>query len=252
MKKSLLFGIIIMMAMVLGAQENEQQGAGDLNIMSMSTETWGGVTEMRLKFKKEGKLYEMKLRDSKITEMFIDEKKVQESEFSKYDAMVSELLKEFEERRKKAAIEREKARLQREEGRKQREQASQARRQAMMERTQQQREERRTAQMERQRANRERGLFGRKEANEARMRSNREREQAQQYREQAGAERRMMDKLIDDLQWEDIIDDKEDLKSLLLDKDELTVNGKKQSKSLQKKFKEKYLDGGREKIEFRD
>jgi len=160
-----------------------------------------GSFTFNITYKEEGKLYKMKVVNSKIVEMTADGKKVPPEEFSKYDKMLEKILakigedrKKAEEDRKHASIEREKAEFDREQSDNDREHADRERDNADRDREHAD-AERDEASRERDRASRDTRTSSRdrKSSDRDRRRTERDHERAQEQRADAETDRRRSD-----------------------------------------------------------
>jgi membrane protein involved in colicin uptake len=99
----------------------------------------------------DGHSYKIRLNGTNVREMEIDGKKIPESEFNKYDALIKRILKQMEEDRKQAELDRKQAEKDREQADKDRVQAELDRQQAEKDRAQ--------AEIDRKQAEEDRKLF---------------------------------------------------------------------------------------------
>jgi chromosome segregation ATPase len=99
---------------------------------------------------------------------------------------------------------------------------------------------------------REQALQDRKQAEHDREQAAQDRKQAELDRKQANEDRKLLEEMINDVVREKIVDNKDAVKSLILDDTELTVNGFKQNDSLHNKFKAKYLKKSGSRINYRN
>ena len=252
--------LILQSTSVLGQKRNDTRRLEGITMLNVSSDNWDGANETRMSFEHDGKKYRVRVNGSKIAEMYVDGQKVNETEFAKYDSLVQKILEQIAEDRKQAELDRKQAEKDRERAAKDREQAEldrkeadQHRRQAELDRVQADKDrlnadnDRRQAERDRERAmkDRERAELDRKQADK-------DRAQAEVDRKKAEEDRKMWEQMIDEVVADKIIGNRDELKSLLLSDDELTVNGVKQPDSTHKKFRSKYLKGERTKISYRN
>jgi hypothetical protein len=268
MKINFLLAFMLVIALslqsgTLHAQQKKQgtDGGTSLNVMTdMSGETLINYTE-------DGHRHKIKLSGSKIIEMYIDDKKVAEEDYAKYDSMVKKILAQIEKDRKQAEEDRKQAdkdRIQADKDRQQadkdREQANEDRKQAEKDREradhdrkeadkgrEQAEKDRKQADQDRQQADKDR-----EQADKDRVQADKDRKQADIDRKQAEEDRKLLDEMITEVVNEKLVENKEALKSLVLDNNEFTVNGIKQPDNLHSKFKAKYLKNNRTRINYRN
>ena len=266
MKLKFLFGSVLVIALTLQAgtmnaqQKNEKQRSDRGTSLNVTTGMSAGSGETLINYTEDGHHYNIKLSGSKIIEMFVDDKKVAEEDYSKYDSLVKKLLAQIEKDRKQAEEDRKQAEKDRQRADKDREQANKDRKQAEKDREhadhdrKQADEDRRQAEKNRQQADkdRERAEQDREQAGKDREQAEKDRKQAEVDRKQAEEDRKLLDGMIDEIVKEKLIENKEALKSLVLDNNELIVNGIKQSDSLHSKFKTKYLKSNRNRINYKN
>ncbi|HTE27784.1 hypothetical protein [Flavitalea sp.] len=267
-----------------GAQQKtvtqKKETRSSINLRSVTTDESG---ETMIDYQDDGHRHKIRMKGSKIVEMNIDGKKIPEEDFSKYDATVKKILLQVEKDREQADKDRVQAEKDRQQADRDRDQADLDRNQAdkdreLVEKQREQAEEdRQRADEDRQRAvqdkkqvqnereqieqdriqvtkDRERASMDRKQAEKDREQAGHDRDQAVEDRKQAeldrkqaNEDRKLLEGMINDVVREKIVDNKEAVKSLILDETALTVNGVKQNDSLHNKFKTKYLkkSGGR-------
>jgi hypothetical protein len=196
-----------------------------IEVESYATDPAG---ETRMRFKKGGEDYSMKLVGEEVTELTIDGKKVAAENMHQYkdliDAMVAQLKKDriqAEEDRKQAAIDRAQAQKDRErieidrvQANKDREQANRDRQQAMRDRAQAEKE-------------RERAIIDRK--------------QAEIDRKHAEEDRALIKTMLEAAVKDGLIADADAVTQFELSGEGLWINGKKQPDGIHQKYKAAYL-----------
>lgn len=217
-----------------------------------------------------GDVYRIKLVKEKITEMYIDDKKVPEEDFPKYSSLVKEILEQLKRDEEQAARDREQAERDREQADRDRLQAEKDRQQAERDRLQAEKD-REQAEHDRQQADRDRiqaekdrhqaerdriqADKDREQAENDRRQADRDRQQAERDRQQADKDRaqaeidrkqaeedrKLLAAFIDDLIKEKVVGSKNELFVVQLSDESLIVNDKKQPAELHQKFKTRYL-----------
>ncbi|MEP7374668.1 MAG: hypothetical protein ABI675_14835 [Chitinophagaceae bacterium] len=241
-------------------QKNEKQKKDGGTLLNVMTDMSSGSGETLINYTEDGYRYKIKLNGSKIIEMFVDDKKVAEEDYVKYDSMVKKILVQVEKDRKQAEEDRKQAEKDRQQADKDREQANEDRKQAEKdrERAEQDRKQadndREQAEKDRQQADNDRKQAeqDRKQADKDREQAEKDRKQAEIDRKQAEEDRKLLNEMIDDVIKEKLVENKEALKSLVLDDSELIVNGINQPDSLHSKFKTKYLKSNHRRINYRN
>ncbi len=91
----------------------------------------------------------------------------------------------------------------------------------------------------------------RQQADKDRLQAEKDRAAAEIDRKNAEEDRKLIDKLLNELMSTNLITDRKELTSMILDATQFSINGVKQSDALHEQFKKKYLGTGRNKISFR-
>jgi hypothetical protein len=256
----LISSLLVLSAMQVNSlnaqQKNEPAKATSRSSYSATTEDG----ETQINYSEDGHRYKIKLEGSKIIEIQVDGKKVPESDFAKYEPAVKKILEQMEKDRQQAEKDREQAEKDREQAQKDRARAEEDRKQAEKDRAQankdreQSQKDRERSEEDRKQAekDREQAQVSRGQAEKDRAQAELDRKQAEVDRKLAEEDRKLFKALIDDAITEKLINDEDDLKSLVLDDTEFTVNGTKQPESLHSKYKAKYLKGRHTKISYRN
>ena len=198
------------------------------------------------------------MRENKILELMVDDQKIPEADFHKYDSILKKIREQIKRDKEMAEIDRQQALKDSEEAEIDRKQAEEDRKQSMEERKQAE-EEREQAEEDRKQIiiDRNRAEEDKVQAEEDRKQSIADREQAEQDRQQAKldkkqaeADKALVKSLLADLIEENIIKDEKELTLLVLKEGTLMVNNKKQSDSLYQKFRAKYLKNPRTEIRY--
>lgn len=235
----LIIALALQTSTMNAQQKNQKQRNADGTSLNVMTDMSAGSGETLINYTEEGHRYKIKLSSSKIIEMFVDDKKVAEEDYAKYDSLVKKLLAQIEKDRKQAEEDRKQAE-------KDRERADQDRKQADKDREQ--------AEKDRQQADedRERAEQNRAQAGKDREQAEKDRKRAEIDRKRADEDRKLLDEMLDEVVKEKLVENKEALKSLILDDNEFIVNGIKQSDALHSKFKTKYLKTSRARINYKN
>jgi colicin import membrane protein len=224
-----------------GSQKNELSGVTQMNIISDS-ETDG---VKMISMQKDGQSYKIVLVNGKIDQLLIDGKKVPESEFSRYNSLVSSILEQIKRDQEQAEKDRARAEIDRKQAEKDRERAEQDRLQAQKDRDRAE-QDRLQSQKDRERAekDRENAQLDRVQAEKDRARAELDRKQAEIDRKKAEEDRKLLEALVDELITDKLLDSRHDDFEVELTNDALIVNENKQPESLHQKYKSKFLKQG--------
>lgn len=215
---------------------------------------------------KDGPLYVVQMKGNKILNFSVDGRNIPTDSLGHYQAVIDDIkvrVKEQEEQAKRdraqAELDRQQAGRDREQADRDREQAERNRQQALLDRDQAERNreqsvqnkeqaerEREQADMNRQQAERDReeASRDREQAERDRQQAERDRAQAERDRQRAEEDRRIVDSLVKDLIADGIVQDRDSVRSLKVDTDEVIVNGKRLPEALEKKYIAKYVKQG--------
>jgi hypothetical protein len=215
---------------------------------------------------KDGPLYVVQMKGNKILNFSVDGRNIPPDSLGHYQAVIDDIkvrVKEAEEQAKRdraqAELDRQQAGRDREQADRDREQAERNRQQALLDRDQAERNreqsvqnkeraerEREQADMNRQQAERDREQASRdrEQAERDRQQAERDRAQAERDRQRAEEDRRIVDSLVKDLIADGIVQDRDSVRSLKVDTDEVIVNGKRLPEALEKKYIAKYVKQG--------
>ena len=176
-----------------------------------------------------GHCYNITLVNKKVTALCIDNKKVADSNFSKCESVVSNVMTTI--RQDEAQGERDRI-----QGEKDRAQGERDRIQGEKDRIQGEKDR---IQGEKDRAQGERDRI---QGDKDRAQGERDREQGDRDRKQAAEDRKRMQQLIDDIVAKKLVPDANALKSLVLTDSDLFINGKQAPAGIHTELKNKYAD----------
>ncbi|WP_315816706.1 hypothetical protein [Paraflavitalea speifideaquila] len=138
-----------------------------------------GDPNKRITMYKNGEVYKIRIAGEKITEMFIDDKKVAEDDYPKYAGLVKDVLAQLKRDEEQAARDRAQAELDRKQADRDREQANKDRSQAELDRQQADRDKLQAVR------DRQQAVKDRAQAEQDRQQSDRDKLQAERDRQQA-------------------------------------------------------------------
>jgi len=242
--------LTVLLTTMAGLQYNNANAQQKTETRSIMISNEG---ESQISTTEDGHRYRMKLNGSKLTELYVDDKKIAEEDFSKYDSLVKRMLVQIEKDRKQAEKDRAQAEIDRQQADKDRERADLDRKQAEKDRLVAE-EDRKRADLDRARADEDRkeAEKDRAQADLDRKQADKDRVQADLDRKQADKDRKLVDDMLNELVTEKIIEDRDAIKSLTLDNNELSVNGTKQSPEIHSRFKKKYLKDSQSQIKYQN
>ena len=218
-----------------------------------------------INMKEDGHTYKIRFKGNAVSEMEVDGKIIPASDFNKYDALITKIQKQMEEDRRQAEIDRKQAEKDREQADKDRLQADEDRKQADKDRAQADKDlaqalldrkqadkDRLQAEADRKQAEKDRlsAEGDRKQAEKDRAQAELDRKQAEKDRaqadidrKQAEADRKMYDQMITELISDKLLESRGALNSIVLDNNEFSINGIKQTDAIQQKYAARYLKG---------
>ena len=246
--KNKFFAVVVAVSTTLISVSSQAQKTGTISETRISS---SGNDESFINMTEDGHSYKIRLKGNTVIEMEVDGKKIPESDFNKYDAMVKRILKQMEEDRKQAELDRKQAEKDRVQAGKDRAQAELDRKQAEKDREQadadrkQSEKDKAQAEKDREHANEDRKQAekDRAQAELDRKQAEKDRAQAEIDRKQAEEDRKLYEQMITELINEKLLENRGALTSLTLDNKEFTINGVKQADAVQQKYAAKYLKG---------
>jgi len=257
------FALTLNLSSVKAQQKNDRPLNNQLASPRLRSVITNDLGETNIEYVTDGHRHKIRLDGKKIVELYVDDKKVAEEDYAKYDSIVNKILVQIEKDRVQAEADRHQAMLDREQAEKDRKQADEDRKQAASDRKQadedrkQADEDRKQVELNRKQVDenrkqaesdlrqadedRRQAESDRRQAVKDRMQAEKDRKQAEKDRAQAEEDRKLMQEMMDELVKEKIVENKDALKSIVLDETELIVNGTKQPDALHLKLKTKYL-----------
>ena len=229
MKKRVLHAPALLVALVLcfnttQAQQKSNSGSkGQGTTLNVTTNRSDATSETQIDYVEDGHRYKIRMKDSSVQEMYVDDKKLSPEEYSKYEPVVKKILDQIEKDRQQAELDREQARRDRAQAEQDRKQAERDREQATRDRQQ--------AQKDREQAQRDR-------------------EQAAIDRQKAAEDRKQLQALLDEVVKEKLVESRESLTSMELDDEKFLINGKEQPQNMHNRYKQKYLKESHNRIRY--
>lgn len=225
------------------AQE-KKPGRDGIESINVTKDHSNGPGESTINYKEDGHQYRIRMKDGKILEMFVDDRKVEEADYPKYEASVKRILERIEADRPEAQKHREEAEKHRAQAEVHRAEAEKHRAQAEIIR-------------EQARNNRERADKDREEAEVHAVHAKKAREEAETHRKRAEIdrahaeeERKAYEAFIDELVKDKLVESRSAIKNITLDKNEFVIDGVKQGAAVHERYKTKYLTEKRKRIRY--
>ncbi len=199
-----------------------------------------------------GKSYEIKLHNGKPNMLKVDEKLIPPSDYDKYSAVITEIRTQIKQDRAQAAADQEQARRDQQQAQRDQQQAKRDQEQAQRDQEQAQRDQQQArrdqedakaeAVRDQQQAVRDQQQAKREQEEAARDQLQAQGDQLQAKKDQAEAaeDQRQLKMLETDLVTDGLVANEAALRSLQMNADGMTVNGKKVPDSVFSKYKEKY------------
>lgn len=171
--------------------------------------------------------YSFRIKDEKITDLYVDDKKIPANEYQKYESIIGTILLQIKKDKEKAELDMM--------------QAQQDQKQAKMDMEE--------AQLAKQKAEQDmlQAKVEKQKAEQDKQRVMKDQERAMLAKMNAEEDRKILNSLLTEIVSEKIVSSEDEISSIILNNSDFIVNGKKQSASLHQKFKTKYLkDANRE------
>lgn len=261
MKTIVTLSMVFVAALCLNASAQTQPKKAKHTIANYETNNFNNVDDKNGKLtghvrsNSQGVEYEMRLVDDKLTELYVDDKKIPADQWGKYDDDVKALIKQVKIDLAQARKDQAQARLDQEQARKDQAQARLDQEQARRDQEQAGRDQEQArkdqaqaridqegARKDQEQARRDQEQAGRdqEQAKKDQAQARLDQIQARKDQEQAKEDQRLMRQMIADLVADKIVPDEKSVRNITINSTEMTVNGTKVSDAIFKKYKAKY------------
>jgi hypothetical protein len=228
MKKTIFNRAILCLAATLiltssQAQKKEQTAEKNPTKSEVTIKTDGSaITDGNIVDYKDGDhTYSFRITGDKINDLYVDGKKIPDSEYPKYKSAINKILLQIKKDKEQAQLDMMKA--------------QQDQKQAKMDMEE--------AQLSKQKAEQDMLMAKMEKQNveQDRLRAMKDQERASLDKSKAEEDRKLLNSLLNEIVSEKIVSNEDDISSITLNSTAFIVNGKKQSSSMHQKFKTKYL-----------
>lgn len=181
-------------------------------------------------YKEDGHTYSFNIKEDKITDLYIDGKRIPEKDYPKYKSTISRILEQIKKDKEKAQLDMMKAQQDQKQAKVDMEEAQLAKQKAEQDMIQ--------AKVEKQ------------QAEQDKQRAMKDQERAMLDKMNAEEDKKILNSLLTEIVSEKIVSSEENISSVTLNSSEFIVNGKRQSSNLHQKFKTKYLKDGSAELKY--
>jgi hypothetical protein len=248
LKNTMLIGAMLFGTTAMAQTTHKRTAYVDHGNNTYTYSTTNGVLKEYIKTDWDGTQYEIKTLGGKITELYVDDKKIAPVDYQKYSSAVSAIRRQIKEDRLQAQKDQQQSMRDQQQAKRDQEQAQRDQVQAGKEQVQAQRDQEQAkrdqeqAQRDQEQAKRDQqqAVRDQQDARRDQEQAQRDQIQAKHDQEEALEDQRQLKLMVNDLVSEGILSNEKALHSLRMNADEMIVNGKKMNDTVFNKYKQKY------------